>query len=214
MNKPYKIAVIDYRMSNMFSIQNALNKLGLECEVTCDRKRILASDGAILPGVGSFPEAMNHIKELELDNSITSFIDTGKPFLGICLGFQLLYEKSEEIKLTEGLGVLSGKVENITNYIKSLRVPHIGWNSIKKNMEIKKGNHIDPFIKTNDGEYFYFVHSCFVNPDNNVNVCTTTEYAGFEFCSSILYENVFACQFHPEKSGVKGFQILKEMFSR
>ena len=108
MNKPYKIAVIDYRMSNMFSIKNALTVLGFDVEVTSDYSTIVSCDGAILPGVGSFPEAMKHIKELKLDVSINDFIASGKPFLGICLGFQLLFNKSDEFEDTFGLGILSG----------------------------------------------------------------------------------------------------------
>ena len=108
MNKPYKIAVIDYRMSNMFSIENALTVLGFDVEVTSDYSTIVSCDGAILPGVGSFPEAMKHIKELKLDVSINDFIASGKPFLGICLGFQLLFNKSDEIEDTFGLGIIPG----------------------------------------------------------------------------------------------------------
>lgn len=214
MKKPYKIAVIDYRMSNMFSIKNALNMLGFESEITSDRARILASDGAILPGVGSFPEAMKHIKDLELETSIKDFITTGKPFMGICLGFQLLFEKSEEIEVTNGLGIMQGDVRNFLKINDKIRVPHVGWNTIKKNQALDATHSLNPLRDSEDDEYFYFVHSCYVKPEDKTNIYTTTEYAGIEFCSSVLKDNIFACQFHPEKSGEKGIGILNEMFSK
>ena len=214
MNKPYKIAVIDYQMSNMFSIKNALNVLGFDVEVTSDYSTIVSCDGAILPGVGSFPEAMKHIKELKLDVSINDFIASGKPFLGICLGFQLLFNKSDEFEDTFGLGILSGEVKSFSALNNKIRVPHVGWNNIKKKQLPNIENNFGPLKKFNDQEYFYFVHSFYVEPEDNKDVYTTTEYSGHNFCSSILKENIFACQFHPEKSGEKGIRILSEIFNR
>lgn len=214
MKKPYKIAVIDYRMSNMFSIRNALNLLGFECEVTSERSKILSSDSAILPGVGSFPEAMKHIKALGLDESIRDFITTGKPFMGICLGFQLLFDTSAEIENTSGLEVLRGEVKKFTKQNKSQRVPHVGWNSIKKNKLLNDIQNVNPLTNCEDGQHFYFVHSCYVSPEDKRDVCTTTEYGDDKFCSSILRDNIFACQFHPEKSGENGIQVLNKMFSQ
>ena len=213
MNKPYKIAVIDYRISNMYSIQNALNMLGFECEVTSDYSIILAADGAILPGVGSFPEAMKHIKALGLDKTIRDFIATDKPFMGICLGFQLLFDSSDEIESTAGLSILSGKVIEFPKKIKKMRVPHVGWNTISKNNGAST-EIVSPFFDSDEGEYFYFVHSCYVVPENKDIVHSTTEYGGIEFCSSIVNKNIFACQFHPEKSGEKGMKVLSEMFNK
>jgi len=214
MNKPYKIAVIDYRMSNMFSIKNALNVLGFDVEVTSDYSTIVSCDGAILPGVGSFPEAMKHIKELKLDVSINDFIASGKPFLGICLGFQLLFNKSDEFEDTFGLGILSGEVKSFSALNNKIRVPHVGWNNIKKKQVPNIKNNFDPLKQLNDQEYFYFVHSFYVEPEDNRDIYTTTEYGGHNFCSSILKDNIFACQFHPEKSGKKGIRILSEIFNR
>jgi len=212
MNKPYKIAVIDYRMSNMFSIKNALNVLGFDVEVTSDYSTIVSCDGAILPGVGSFPEAMKHIKELKLDVSINDFIASGKPFLGICLGFQLLFNKSDEFEDTFGLGILSGEVKSFSALNDKIRVPHVGWNNIKKKQIPNIKNNFDPLKKFNDQEYFYFVHSFYVDPDNKDIIATETEYDSFTFCSSVLKGNVFASQFHPEKSGTSGLKILKNYF--
>ena len=214
MNKPYKIAVIDYRMSNMFSIKNALTLLGFDVEVTSDYSTIVSCDGAILPGVGSFPEAMKHIKELKLDVSINDFIASGKPFLGICLGFQLLFNKSDEFEDTFGLGILSGEVKSFSALNNKIRVPHVGWNNIKKKQIPNIKNNFDPLKKFNDQEYFYFVHSFYVEPEDNKDIYTTTEYGGHNFCSSILKENIFACQFHPEKSGEKGISILRDFFNK
>ena len=214
MNKPNKIAVIDYQLSNMFSIKNALSILGFEVEVTSDYSTILSCDGAILPGVGSFPEAINNIKELNLDDAIKDFIASGKPFVGICLGFQLLFDKSDEIEDTFGLGILSGEVKSFSALNDRIRVPHVGWNNVKKKQMLNINNNLNPLKKFNDEEYFYFVHSCYVKPMDNNDIYTSTEYGGIDFCSSILKENIFACQFHPEKSGKKGIRILSEIFNR
>ena len=200
-------------MSNMFSIKNALNALGFESEITSSRSKILSCDGAILPGVGSFPEAMKHIKSLNLDESINGFINTGKPFMGICLGYQLLFEKSEEVENTYGLGIMSGEVKKIPKKNKETKVPHVGWNNVKRNTLLNGVQNIGPLKAFNDDDYFYFVHSYYVHPGNDNDIYTTTEYGGNEFCSSVLKENVFACQFHPEKSGENGLQILNKMFN-
>ena len=159
MNKPYKIAVIDYRMSNMFSIKNALTALGFDVAVTSDYSTIVSCDGAILPGVGSFPEAMKHIKELKLDVSINDFIASGKPFLGICLGFQLLFNKSDEFEDTFGLGILPGEVKSFSALNNKIRVPHVGWNNIKKKQISNIKNNFDPLKKINDQILAYFPHT-------------------------------------------------------
>ena len=214
MNKPYKIAVIDYQMSNMFSIKNALTALGFDVEITSDYSTIISCDGAILPGVGSFPEAMKHIKELNLEASITDFIASGKPFLGICLGFHLLFDKSNEIEDTFGLGIIPGEVKRLSMLNEEIRIPHVGWNKIQKKQILNIKNNFDPFKKLNEQEYFYFIHSFYVEPEDNNDIYSTTEYGGINFCSSILKENIFACQFHPEKSGIKGANVLSEIFNR
>ena len=214
MNKPYKIAVIDYQLSNMFSIKNALSILGFEVEITSDYSTILSCDGAILPGVGSFPEAIDNIKELNLDNAIKDFIASGKTFVGVCLGFQLLFDKSDEIEDTFGLGILPGEVKSFSALNDRIRVPHVGWNNVKKKQMLNINNNLNPLKKFNDEEYFYFIHSCYVKPMDNNDIYTSTQYGGIDFCSSILKENIFACQFHPEKSGKKGIRILSEIFNQ
>ncbi len=214
MKRSYKIAVIDYKISNMFSIRNAMSLLGFNCEVTSDRSKILSADGAILPGVGSFPYAMKNIKKLGFDETIKDFINTGKPFIGICLGFQLLFDNSTEVEHTNGLEIIHGQVKNLSKNKKITRVPHVGWNSIKKNKKLNQGRIFHPLKNHKDGEYFYFIHSFYVSPKDQNNVYTTSKYGDFEFCSSILKDNIFACQFHPEKSGKKGMEILNAMFKQ
>jgi len=202
-------------MSNMFSVRNAINLMGFESKVVSKHSEILDSDGVILPGVGSFPEAMRIIKKLGLDVSIKEFIDTGKPFLGICLGFQLLFQSSNEIEKSSGLGILKGKVVKFANNNMKILVPHVGWNAIDKNLEVDKIilNSSDPLRNVKNGDYFYFVHSYYACPEDLNIIKTRTQYGEYEFCSSILKDNIFACQFHPEKSGDSGLQVFKDMFN-
>ena len=209
-----KIAVIDYNMSNMFSIKNALDAVDLKSRITFDHKTILEADGAVLPGVGSFPEAMQHLEELDLIYVIKDFIASGKPFMGICLGFQLLFTESEEFDLVKGLGVIEGNVESLSRKLTSVPVPHVGWNTVI-NQKFLNQQKFGPRSKIvlNDNDYYYFVHSYYVKPKHIDNIFTVTRYGSHEFCSSIESENVFACQFHPEKSGKKGLNLLQNFFS-
>jgi len=214
MSKNSTIAVIDYNMSNMFSIENALINLDYKPIVTSDYDTILSCGGAVLPGVGSFPEAMQNLRKLKLDNAIIDFIASGKPFLGICLGFQLLFDKSDEFTATNGLGVISGEVKSFSKLDISLRVPHVGWNKVKKLISLNRGGFNEPLNNIDNDEYFYFIHSNYVQPLNNTYSYTSTQYGGFNFCSSIMKDNIFACQFHPEKSGKQGMQILNNIFNK
>jgi imidazole glycerol-phosphate synthase subunit HisH len=214
MSKNNTIAVIDYNMSNMFSIENALKTLDLKPKITSDYETILSCDGAVLPGVGSFPEAMKNLKKLNLDNAIIDFIESGKPFLGICLGFQLLFDKSDEILDTTGLGIISGEVKSFSNLDNRMRVPHVGWNLVTKKNSLNIEAFNDPLNNIGNDEYFYFVHSNFVQPIDNSCAYTLTQYEEFDFCSSIMKDNIFACQFHPEKSGKQGMQILNNIFNK
>ena len=209
MSSP-KIAIIDYKMSNLFSIRNALKFLDIEANITSDASEILSSDGAILPGVGSYPEAVKHLHDLEIFEPIKDFIKTGKPFMGICLGLQLLFTKSEEFQSTMGLNVIPGSVRNLKEKVKT--VPHVGWNSVKLNKDNARNENNSLVDTIKEGSYFYFVHSYFVEPENKSNVKTFTKHEGKTFCSSVIIDNIFASQFHPEKSGKKGLQILQNFF--
>lgn len=193
------IAVIDYGMGNLRSVQKGFERVGLDAIVTDDPKVIDDAHRIVLPGVGAFRDCMTNLENRGLIEPVLKGIEKGKPFLGICLGLQLLFEESEEFVLQRGLGVIKGKVVRFDSEL--LKVPHIGWNSIKKVGDC-------PVLKdVDDGSYFYFVHSYYVVPANNVTA-TTTEY-GVEFTSSIARDNIFACQFHPEKSQEDGLKILK-----
>jgi glutamine amidotransferase len=205
------ITIIDYQTSNMFSIKNAIDRLGFQSEITSDYKKIMNSDGIILPGVGSFPNAMSQLNKLGLINPIIDYINLNKPFLGICLGLQLLFEESEEFGYTRGLGVLEGKVKSLKNNSKCLKVPHVGWNNIYlENINNQKQKEF--FANINTKDKFYFVHSYFVEPKNSNYAITTTTYNNLSFCSSVQKNNLFACQWHPEKSGPKGLNLLSNFF--
>jgi imidazole glycerol-phosphate synthase subunit HisH len=208
------VAIIDYEMGNLFSVMHACEYVGLNPIVTKDHKIILNSDGAILPGVGAFAEAMSNIRRLGLDIIIKEFISTGKPFMGICLGLQLLFSESEEFGKSKGLGIIEGQVLKFPNKNvdgKNIRVPQIGWNKIyANNTENGKEKWQNSILSSvENGEFMYFVHSFYVKPSLKSVQLSLTNYDGVEYCSSILYNNIFASQFHPEKSAIKGISIYK-----
>ena len=215
IKKSFKISIIDYKISNLKSVKNALSYLGFENTITSDSNEILKSDGAILPGVGSFPHGMFNLKELSLIESINKFILSGKPLIGICLGMQLLFDKSFEFKSTDGLGVIAGEVKNFKTKNSLCKTPHVGWNKIILNKYITNENKkFNPFKNLNhEKNLFYFVHSFFSLPKNKDNILTETTYNNINFCSSVLQKNVFATQFHLEKSGENGLEILKIFFN-
>ena len=196
------ISVIDDGAGNLQSVVKALQYIGCACQITNDKEKILCSDGAVLPGVGSFGDAMNSMRNCGADEAVKEFIQTGKPFLGICLGLQLLFENSEESPETTGLGLLDGTVRRIPDGNGSLKIPHMGWNSlnIRKNDGLFKGIAPNPYV--------YFVHSYFLKADDDNIVSSQTEY-GTIIDSSVQYQNIMATQFHPEKSGKVGLQMLQ-----
>ncbi len=196
------VSIIDYGAGNLQSVMKALHYIGCECEITNDRKKILHSDGAILPGVGSFGDAMNSMHDCGIDETVRDFVQTGKPFLGICLGLQLLFTESEESPDVRGLGLLKGTICKIPNAGGTLKIPHMGWNSL----DIRKTDGIFTGIPQNT--YVYFVHSYFLKADDENIVSSQTEY-GTVIDSSVQYQNIMATQFHPEKSGQAGLQMLK-----
>ncbi len=193
------IAIIDYGAGNIASVQKAFNHLGYKTKLTSDPSEIMNADAAILPGVGSFGDAMDNINSRGLKDTIIEFANSGKPFLGICLGLQLMFEKSEESPEAVGLGILKGEIVKIPTD-KGLKVPHIGWNSLDINDSVLlKG--------LSDNSYVYFVHSYYLKAKEDI-VIATADY-GVEIHASVQKNNVFACQFHPEKSGDVGLTILK-----
>jgi glutamine amidotransferase len=194
------IAVVDYDMGNLRSVQKGLEHVGCEALVTRDRGQIAVADGIVLPGVGAFSACMENLKRLDLVEPVQEVVRQRKPFLGICLGFQLLFAESEEFGVQKGLGLLPGKVVGFRSD-NGLKIPHMGWNRIEKKKETLFLDGIS------DGDYVYFVHSYYVVPEDQSVVATTTDY-GSSFVSSIATERLFACQFHPEKSQSVGLRIL------
>jgi len=202
------IAVIDYGMGNLRSVEKSFQAIGAQVIVTHDRNLILNADSIVLPGVGSFKDCMNNLQKLKLIDPIRESIDNGKPFLGICLGLQVLFDESEEYGPVAGLGILAGKVVRFPNKISEtkngplIKVPHMGWNKIL----VKKTDSLFETVETTP--YFYFVHSYYVVPEDPDIVATVTHY-GIEFVSGIQYKNIYAFQFHPEKSQTLGLSLLK-----
>ena len=195
------IAIIDYGMGNLKNVKKGFEKVGYEAQITDQAEDILAADGVVLPGVGAFKDAMNNLKEAELIEVIQETINKGKPFLGICLGLQLLFTESEEFGLTSGLDIIKGRVVKFPDYL-DLKVPQIGWNELNLKQDTKLYQGLEGEI------YQYFVHSYYVAPEDKSVIATTTDY-GIEFVSSIVKDNIYAVQFHPEKSSQQGLQILK-----
>lgn len=195
------IAIIDYDAGNLKSVEKALLSLGQECVVTRDFKEIEQADKVILPGVGSFGQAMEQLKKFELDKVLKEIPDSGKPFLGICLGLQLLFEQSEESEGVEGLGILKGEILRIPDK-EGLKIPHIGWNSL----DLQGNGRL--FAGLEEHPYVYFVHSYYLKAAEESIVKATTDYS-VRIHASVEQGNIFACQFHPEKSGSVGLQILK-----
>lgn len=199
------VAIIDYDAGNIKSVEKALHYLGEEAFITRDRDTILWADRVILPGVGAFGDAMEKLRTYELDKVIQEVVGQNTPFLGICLGLQLLFESSEESEGVEGLGILKGKVVRLPEE-SDLKIPHIGWNSLKY------PNPGRLFTGIAEDSYVYFVHSYYLQAKDSSIVTATTEY-GTLIHASVEQGNVFACQFHPEKSSEVGMQILKNFLT-
>lgn len=200
------IAIIDYDMGNLRSVQKAFERVGATATVTREPKAILDASHVVLPGVGAFKDCMHNLEQYGLIDAIHKAIASGKPFLGICLGLQLLFEEGMEFGVHKGLGVIKGKVVRFPSMKDAsgaeLKVPHMGWNEIKKQKD-------SPILKdVDDRSYLYFVHSYYAAPEDGSVVLTSTDY-GVDFTSSIAKDNVTACQFHPEKSQKVGLRILK-----
>jgi imidazole glycerol-phosphate synthase subunit HisH len=204
------IAIIDYGMGNLRSVQKGFERMGHEAVVTSDAKTILSASKVVLPGVGAFPDCMSNLREYGLIDVVHESISSGKPFLGICLGLQLLFSESEEFGISKGLDIIKGRVirfkgpafDTSSFQLDALKVPHMGWNSIS----IKRRS---PALQdVPDNSNVYFVHSFHVVPEDKSVVATTTSY-GIDFVSSIWKDNIFAVQFHPEKSQALGLSILK-----
>jgi glutamine amidotransferase len=199
------IAIIDYGMGNLRSVQKGFERVGFQAEITREVGKIASARGVVLPGVGAFQACMDNLTRFGLVDTIQEVVRRKKPFLGICLGFQLLFSESEEFGLQRGLNLFPGRVVGFRPNA-DLKIPHMGWNSIDKKRETR-------FLDgVSSGDYVYFVHSFYVVPANSSLTATTTEHGG-EFASSIATDHLFACQFHPEKSQDLGLRILRNFGS-
>jgi imidazole glycerol-phosphate synthase subunit HisH len=203
-----KVAIIDYQLGNLYSVKQACDVVGLDAYLTSQQEEILAADAIVLPGVGAFIEAMNNLKSLSLDSAIQNKVTQGTPIFGICLGLQLLFTQSEEFGAGNGLDLISGVIKRFPEEHegRKVRVPHIAWNTVYNDA---RGFGKTPLVDIAYAEFMYFIHSYYVHPSNASCVLTHTNYDGIEFCSSIIHQNIFATQFHPEKSGELGISIYK-----
>lgn len=206
-----KIHIVDYGVGNLLSVQRGVQKCEGNPILSSDPEEILNADKIILPGVGAFKNAMSSLKELSLDKAIQEFASKGKPILGICLGMQMFLDESEEFEITDGLGLIPGRVipvpsADINN--NPIKVPHIGWNSLKQN---ESGMSWSKSILSNTkiGDYCYFVHSFMSSPEDIKHRLSDCIYGGHKVSAVIKKDNVTGCQFHPEKSGKVGLDILK-----
>ena len=198
------IAIVDYGMGNLRSVEKGFLKVGIDVVVTNKPEIIEKADGIVLPGVGAFKDCMRELSNLRLTDAIVNAIRNGKPYLGICLGLQVLFSESEEFGRCRGLDIFRGKVVRFQNG--NLKIPHMGWNELT----IQKQNPLLNGIK--DKTYFYFVHSFYVAPEDSSIIAATTDY-GLNFTSMVWEDNIFAVQFHPEKSQAAGLRLL-ENFGR
>jgi glutamine amidotransferase len=205
------IVVVDYGMGNLRSVHKALEQVGVEASVSSSAQAVEDAEGVVLPGVGAFRDCMRNLERLNLVRPLCRALSSGKPFLGICLGLQVLFQESEEFERTEGLGYFPGRVVRFPSSLPDpdanqpeafLKVPHMGWNTIQRRAN-------SPCLENlADESWVYFVHSYYVAPEDPGLVATTTRY-GIEFCSSVAQDQIFACQFHPEKSQARGLAILR-----
>ncbi len=195
------IAIIDYDMGNLRSVQKGFERVGHQALVTSNPADVLAADKVVLPGVGAFADAIAALRERRLAEPVSESIATGKPFLGICLGLQLLFETSYENGEHRGLGILPGNIVRF-DLPQDYKVPHMGWNQLSFSRPSPLFNGVG------EGEHFYFVHSYYVEPTDRQIVAAEADYGG-RFCASVWKENLYACQFHPEKSQHAGLQVLR-----
>jgi glutamine amidotransferase len=220
MDKRIKVAIVDHRLGNLFSVRHACRSAGMEAEITADKKSILTADAVILPGVGAYGDAMDVLHRLDLVSVLRDVVMAGKPLIGICLGMQLLMTESHEFGTHAGLGFIPGQVVRFNtpkdHSGRILKVPQIGWNRIYRKMDREKTKQSDPWKGTplagiQNNEYVYFVHSFYAQPDDEDTVLSLTKYGQIEFASSLIKGNIFATQFHPERSGPQGLKIYERI---
>lgn len=204
-----KIIIIDYQLGNLFSVNQVLSNIGLDAKISSDPHEINSADALVLPGVGAFKDAMNNLTNLGLIEPIIKSTSQAKPLFGICLGLQLLFSESEEFGSTKGLGLIEGvvkKFKKTNDLADKIKVPQIAWNTILQRQNRSwAGTPLENLTETD----MYFVHSYYVIPKDENDILTETIYGDLKYTSSILKNNIFACQFHPEKSAQEGIEIYK-----
>lgn len=203
------LAIVDYQMGNLRSVQKAFQAIGVDAVVVDDPQQIRKADRLVLPGVGAFRDAIGLLRSTQLDQAVLEHIQTGKPLLGVCLGMQLLFDQSEEGGIFEGLGVVPGKVVAF-DVDPSLKIPHMGWNTAKANQTSNAAGMkvLADEESTESDPFYYFVHGYYCQPSASEHIGLETEY-GLQFCSAVTKDNVVATQFHPEKSQASGLKLLK-----
>lgn len=213
-NNGLKAVIVDYGLGNLYSVKHAFRHVGLDAEITPSRSEIMAADAVILPGVGAFGDAMDTLHRLDLVGPLRDVAASGKPLIGICLGLQLLMSVSYEFGRHAGLDIVAGEVLRFENPADPsncrLKVPQVGWTGIY-NTNGKSSWTEGPLEGVADGEFMYFVHSFYVRPNDDAVVLSRSKYGHIEFCSSLRKGNVFACQFHPERSGPQGLKIYRNL---
>ena len=205
-----KVAIVDYALGNLYSIKHACERVGLESIITSSRDEILQADGVLLPGMGAYGEAMQTLHKLDLVTVLQDYAASGRPLIGICLGIQLLLTESYEFGNHKGLGIIEGAViplDHPHEGERELKIPQVGWNQLHASRSWDG----TPLEDIPNNEYMYFVHSFVPKPQDVNVVLATTKYGGVEFCSSIQQKNIFACLFHPERSGVAGLRIYQNL---
>lgn len=203
-----KVTIIDYQLGNLFSVKQACDTVGLSTVISSSKEDILNADALILPGVGAFIEAMKNLQSFDLVNPIKHAVQSGTPIFGICLGQQLLFTESEEFGSGKGLDLIPGLIKKFprSKGEKKIKIPQIAWNRVYAASQDWKNT---PLQEIDNKEFMYFVHSYYVHPSSDSCILTKTNYEEVEYCSSIYKDNIFATQFHPEKSSIKGLSIYK-----
>lgn len=217
-SKKKTVAIVDYGMGNLFSVGQACCHVGLDAIITSSREEILSADAVILPGIGAFGDAMTTLNRLDLVGVLRDVAASGTPLIGICLGLQLLMTESFEFGRHQGLGMIPGQVvrfDNPTEGNRKLKVPQVGWNRVHQ-VGFAGNGHVSawansPLSGIADGEFMYFVHSYIVQPEDPAVTLSTSSYGQIQFCSSARIKNIFACQFHPERSGTEGLKIYRNL---
>jgi len=205
------LVIIDYGLCNLLSVHNALKFLGIEARISSDPADLKRADAAILPGVGAFEDGMKGLRQKGLVEPVRDFVKTGRPFLGICLGAQMLLERSFEFGEHQGLGLIPGEVSPLKNILPSdLRVPHIGWSGLHPAALPWEGTALEGLPK---GVEMYFVHSFYLDPADQKHVLARAQYGPEDFCAVLAKDNVYGCQFHPEKSAAMGLKFLNNFVS-